>query len=51
MSIFLKLLNPENALCLLLAILAASLVYFLVLFLLKGLSIHEKKFLRNLFNL
>jgi O-antigen/teichoic acid export membrane protein len=51
MSIFLKLLNPESALCLLLAILAASLVYFLVLFLLKGLSIHEKKFLRNLFNL
>jgi O-antigen/teichoic acid export membrane protein len=49
MSILLMILNPEGTLSLLSAILAASLVYFVVLFVIKGVNTQEIEFFKKLF--
>jgi O-antigen/teichoic acid export membrane protein len=49
MSILLMILNPEGTLSLLSAIFTASLVYFVVLFVIKGVNTQEIEFFKRLF--
>ena len=51
MSILLILMHPEGLVSLLAAILTAALVYFVVLFVIKGVNAQEIKFLKKLLNI
>ena len=51
MSILLILMSPEGAISLLAAVLAAALVYFVILFAIKGVKTQEIEFFKNLFKI
>jgi len=51
MSAFLKILDPEGTISLLAAIIAASLIYFIVLYFIKGWGTQEIKFFKKLLSL
>lgn len=51
MSILLLLMSPEGAISLLAAVLAAALVYFVILFAMKGVKTQEIDFFKNLFKI